>query len=121
MTAQVLRYGMAGTFGTAIHYATLVALVRFAQVSAVAASTVGAVAGAIVNYGVNHRWTFDSERSHSHALPRFAGVALAALAVNALALSAMLQFVGAHYLVAQTVATGVVFFLAYFVNRTWTF
>jgi putative flippase GtrA len=112
---------MAGSLGTVLQYVILVALVRFASVSAVAASTVGAIAGAIVNYGVNHRWTFASERSHGHALPRFAGVALAGVIVNGIVMNTMLRFVGAHYLAAQVVATGAVFMLSYVVNRSWTF
>ena len=121
MTPQFLRYGVAGSVGTALQFVILVALVQFVRVPAVAASTLGAVAGAIVNYKLNHRWTFDSSRHHGHALPRFAAVALAGLLMNALVMSAMLRIVGAHYLAAQVVATGVVFLCAFFVNRSWTF
>jgi putative flippase GtrA len=121
MTSQLLRYGLAGAVGTALQYAILVSLVQFARAPAVAASTVGAIAGALVNYVLNHRWTFASDRTHEHALPRFAAVALAGIAINAIVMGTMLSLVGVHYLVAQIVATGVVFVVSFLVNRAWTF
>ena len=121
MTLQFLRYGVAGSVGTALQYVILIALVQFVAVPAVAASTVGAMAGATVNYGLNHRWTFGSTRAHGHALPRFAAVALAGLAINAIVMSTMLRIAGAHYLTAQVVATCAVFLAGFLVNRSWTF
>lgn len=121
MTPQFFRYGAAGAAGTAIHYATLVALVQLARAPVVAASTSGAVAGAVVNYVVNHRWTFPGIRNHAQSLPRFATVALVGLATNATVLALLTSVAGAHYLVGQAVATGVVLVAGYFANRAWTF
>lgn len=121
MTPQFMRYALAGAVGTAFHYATLVGLVQFAKASAVLASTLGALVGALVNYVLNYRWTFASKRSHDKALPRFALVALAGIAINAVVMFALLQYVGVHYLVAQVIATAVVLFTNYHANRAWTF
>jgi putative flippase GtrA len=121
MMTQFLRYALAGGVGTALHYATLVALVQLAQVPAVGASTAGAIIGAFVNYALNHRFTFASGRAHGTALPRFAAVALAGIAINAIVMAALLALLGAHYLAAQVVATGVVLVAGYFANRAWTF
>jgi putative flippase GtrA len=118
--SQFSRYGLAGAIGTALHYAALVGLVQFAQFPAVAASTAGAVAGAGVNYALNHRWTFASPQSHARALPRFAAIALAGIGLNALVMAMLIGF-GAHYLAAQVVATGLVLVAGYFANRAWTF
>src|SRR5262249_36161861 len=118
---QFLRYAAAGAAGTAVHYLVLIVLVQIAHVGAVVASTVGAVAGALVNYRLNHRYTFDSDKSHAHALPRFAAVALAGVAVNAAVLTLMLTFVTPHYLLAQLVATAVVLLAGFAANRAWTF
>lgn len=52
---------------------------------------------------------------------RFAAVALAGLATNAAVLAVMTSVAGAHYLVGQAVATGVVLVAGYFANREWTF
>ncbi len=121
MTPEFLRYAVAGAAGTAVHYATLVALMQFAHALAVAASTAGAIVGALINYVLNHRFTFASAKSHDHALPRFVAVALTGIAINAIVMAAMLGLLGAHYLVAQVVATFVVLVAGYRANRAWTF
>jgi putative flippase GtrA len=118
---QFLRYAGAGAIGTGFHYAMLIGLVQLARIDAVVASTAGAVTGAAVNYALNHRYTFASGRPHRRALPRFALVALAGIALNALVMAAVLAVAGPHYLVAQVAATGAVLAAGYLANRTWTF
>jgi putative flippase GtrA len=54
-------------------------------------------------------------------LPRFAAVALAGLAINAIVMSMMLRSASTHYLAAQIVATCAVFLAGFIVNRSWTF
>jgi putative flippase GtrA len=121
MAPQFLRYAAAGALGTGLHYAVLVGLVQFVRVDAVLASTAGAVVGALVNYALNYRYTFGSDRAHRQALPRFALVAVAGIAVNALVMAAILAFAGPHYLVAQVIATATVLAAGYLANRAWTF
>jgi putative flippase GtrA len=120
MHRQFLRYATAGAVGTLVQYATLVLLVQTQSAGAVVASTLGAIAGALVNYTLNHRFTFASGRPHGQALPRFAAVAVAGIALNALVV-AMLVNAGAHYLVAQVAATAAVLLAGYLANRAWTF
>jgi putative flippase GtrA len=121
MVPQFFRYAGAGAVGTALHYAVLIVLVQLAHAGPIAASTTGAIAGALVNYALNYRYTFASGNPHGRALPRFALVAIAGVALNALVLAAMLALAGAHYLVAQVVATGAVLGAGYLANRAWTF
>lgn len=121
MLAQFLRYAGAGAIGTAVHYAVLVALVQGLQAGAVVASTIGAMVGAGINYALNHRFTFASDASHRRALPRFAAVAAAGIALNALVMAGVLALAGPHYLVAQVAATLAVLAAGYFANRAWTF
>ena len=121
MAPQFLRYAGAGAVGTALQYAMLIGFVQLARVAAVVASTAGAIAGAIVNYALNHRYTFGSERPHRQALPRFALVAVAGIVLNALVMAAMLGLAGPHYLVAQVIATAAVLAAGYLANRQWTF
>jgi putative flippase GtrA len=121
MLVQFLRYAGAGAVGTAAQFAILIALVELAGENAVIASTVGAVAGAAINYAINHRLTFSSRAPHARALPRFAAVALVGMALNALVVAGMLAADQGDYVLAQVVATGVVLVFTYASNRTWTF
>jgi putative flippase GtrA len=118
---QFVRYGGAGAIGTAAHFSVLAALVQLAGASPVGASTVGAIVGVIINYALNHRFTFASRRAHHVALPRFLAIAAMGIVLNAAVLSAALAFVRPHYLVAQLAATGAVLVAGFFANRKWTF
>lgn len=118
---QFVRYAGAGAIGTAAHYALLIGLVQLAHMGAVAASTAGAVTGALVNYALNHRYTFASARRHRDAMPRFLLVAILGIALNALVMVAVLAIAGTHYLVAQIVATATVLATGFLANRRWTF
>jgi putative flippase GtrA len=121
MAPQFFLYAGAGAIGTAAHYGVLIALVQLAGAGPVAASTAGAIVGALVNYALNHRYTFASRRAHRAALPRFLAVAGAGVLLNAAVLAALLATVALHYLVMQVVATGVVLVAGFLANRRWTF
>src|SRR6516164_8580181 len=121
LLVQFLRYGGAGAIGTAAHFTTLAALVQFAGAGPVAASTLGAVVGAVINYALNYRFTFASRRAHHIALPRFGAISAAGIVLNAVVLSAVLEFVRPHYIAAQFVATGTVLIVGFLANRKWTF
>lgn len=121
MLRQFLRYAAAGAVGTAVQYAILVGLVESLGIDAVAASTLGAVAGALVNYGLNHRYTFGSGASHLRALPRFAATALAGIALNAAVVALLVSAAHVNYLAAQVAATAAVLAFTFLGNRRWTF
>ena len=121
MAPQFFSYAGAGAIGTAAHYAVLIGLVQLAGAGAVTASTAGAILGALVNYALNHRFTFASRRAHRSALPRFLAVAGAGVLLNAAVMAAMLALAPPHYLVAQIVATGAVLVAGFVANRRWTF
>ncbi|MFO1311984.1 MAG: GtrA family protein [Burkholderiales bacterium] len=94
-------------------------MVKLAHKGSVAASTLGAVCGAVVNFALNHRFTFRSDRPHAHAAPRF--LAVRALDSRSTRPSSRRAPRPACYLVAQVVATGAVLLTAFTVNRRWTF
>jgi putative flippase GtrA len=121
MAQQFIRYAGAGAVGTAVHYVILIALVQLAGAGSVAASTAGAIMGALVNYALNRRYTFASRREHRHALPRFFAVAGAGVLLNAAVLAVLVAAIPVHYLALQLVATGTVLGAGFAANRRWTF
>lgn len=121
MPAGVLAYGAAGIAGTVAHYTVLILLVQHYGAEPVGASTFGAAVGAIVNYWLNHRFTFRSTAPHGRAFIRFTVVAAAGMIVNAATLFAAVHLLGLHYLLGQVAATGVAFLGTYELNRRWTF
>jgi putative flippase GtrA len=117
---QFLIFAGVGAVGTAVQY---VALIAFAKVgiNPVVGSTVGFVAGAIVNYLLNYRLTFRSTMAHRRTAPRFATIAASALLLNTVLMWLLIYGFTMHYLLAQTVVTGVVLIWNYVFSRLWTF
>jgi putative flippase GtrA len=121
MLRQFVRYAAAGAAGTLLQYAILFLLVEAAGAGALAASTCGAIAGAVVNYLLNYRYTFGSARPHREAASRYVAVSVAGIAVNGGVIAIAAHVLGSHYLVAQVLASAVVLIFAFLVNRLWTF
>ncbi|MCB1943480.1 MAG: GtrA family protein [Candidatus Accumulibacter sp.] len=118
---QFIAFAVVGLFGTAAHFLVLHVLVSRFGVSPVAGSSAGFVAGALVNYGLNYRLTFRSQKRHRDALPRFLAVAGGGWLLNGLLLAVVLSWANIHYLLAQVVVTGAVLLWNFLANRYWTF
>lgn len=115
-----LRFLVVGGVSTALHYAVLVLAVEALGWDAVGATAVGFIAGAALNYTLNRRLSFASQRRHREALPRF----LTMVGLGTLLNSALLQatlLAGWHYLAGQVLATAVVLVYNYLVLRYWVF
>jgi putative flippase GtrA len=118
---QFVWFSIVGAVGTTAHFAVFVALVAAAGVSPLIATTAGAIVGATINYALNYRITFASRVGHALALRKFIAVAAAGVLVNGAVVGFGTSVLGAHYLLAQVVATSVVLVLGYAANRAWTF
>lgn len=118
---QFLRYAFVGVVGTAVHYATLIAMVQLLATPPTLASTLGAILGGVTNYLLNYHVTFRSGASHVDTSPRFLVVALLGLVVNGVLVNTLTRHLGMHYLSAQVIATLAVLLTGYVANRSWTF
>lgn len=118
---QFSRFAAVGVIGTLGHYTVLVALVHFGTTDPVLASSVGAVVGALLNYFLNYKFTFNSSAAHYVALPRFLLITILGFVINLLIIWWCIEVLALHYLLGQCVATGVVLLWNFGVNRAWTF
>lgn len=114
-------YVCVGATGTGVQYVVLFALVSTKMLGAVAASGIGAVFGAIVNYVLNYHLTFKSTGRHAHVAPRFFAVAAAGLAVNSVCMFTLVNCLHLPYLLAQCAATVCVLATTYVANSIWAF
>ena len=117
----MLSYALVGGLATAVHYLVLVALVEVGHVGAGLAAATGASWGALAAYAGNRRFTFESRAAHARALPRFLAVAALGAATSAALVHAGTAWLGLHYLLPQAVATALVLFAGYALNRRWSF
>lgn len=118
---QFLRYASVGVAAFVFHYATLIGLVESETLDPDLAALAGFVVGGIVSYVLNRRFTFDSDRSHGHAGPRFAATAAVGFVMTYFLMHGLTERLGMHYLLAQLVTTGIVLIWTFLGNRFWTF
>jgi putative flippase GtrA len=116
-------FAVVGAVSTACHFATLWTLHQPLGVNLIVATTMGYLVGAVINYLLNRNITFSTARTaHEAAVPRFATVVLAGMALNA-GIMAVLERTapGVNFLLRQCVATGIVLVFNFVLNRLWTF
>ncbi|MFC4259722.1 GtrA family protein [Marinobacter lacisalsi] len=112
LAARPLRFLLSGGIATLVHWGVM-ALLVLSGFGALLATAIGASTGAITNYGLQYKVTFQSTRAHRIALPRYLITALVALVGN------QLVFAGLHYGLAvpvtpaQAVTTATIAFLNY--------
>ncbi len=121
LARQFVRYSGVGALATACHYLVLVGAVELGRVSPVVAAMVGFLVGGFVSYTLNRRWTFESDRAHEAAVPRFALVAFVGFLLTGVFMSAFTELLRLHYLPSQVLTTGLVMIWTFLGNRYWTF
>ena len=121
MVRQFSTFALVGGIGTAVHYAILIVMVDRFQLNPVYSSMMGAFIGAISNYFLNYRITFNSDKKHYDAMPKFFAVAGIGFILNAVLMWLAVEQVKLHYLLAQVLVTIVVLVSNFAGNRIWTF
>ena len=89
--------------------------------TAVPASVAGFTVGAIINYVLNYRFTFNSKKSHKEAMSKFFIVAIIGAIINTALMYVGVNLLHAYYLLAQIAATGIVLLWNFLINKYWTF
>ncbi len=118
---EMLHYLWVGLLATGSQYLLLIACVEFWHSTAVLGSSLGYVLGGAVNYGLNHRHTFESEKAHRIALSQFIVVFIIAFVLNATLLHWLENSLQWHYLYAQFLTTFLVLGWNYSASKFWIF
>ncbi len=121
LSRQFAAFSGVGVVAAIVHYGLLIALVELAGLTPVAATLAGYLAGGVVSYALNRRLTYASDRPHAEATWRFATVALVGFVLTGILMHAFTGWLGAPYIPAQLVTTGIVLFWSFVANRVWTF
>jgi putative flippase GtrA len=117
---RFLQYAAVGAVATAAHYAILVGLVEAHLLAPERAAALGAWVGAQVAFVGNAAFTFRAHGATLAAWLRFQ-VTAAFGALLSFVLVAVGVRLGAHYVLAQIVATLVNLVLTFEINRRWSF
>lgn len=118
---QFFLFSGIGAIGTAGHYATLIFLVQVIEADPVFATTFGFVVGAVINYLLNYRITFNSNKRHRETLTKFFSIAALGAVINAAIMTVGMNMFDVHYLIIQVMATCFVLAFNFSANKYWTF
>lgn len=118
---QLLRFTGIGGFCTVVQYIIMWLLTEILSVPPVTSSTVGYIISAIINFQLNKKYTFRSNKNNSEAIPRFIMVVIIGVFINGLSLELLIRALNTHYLIAQIGATLITLIWNFFANRIWTF
>ena len=117
---RVVRFAFCGGFSTAMHWATMALLIQ-AGVSAVWATTSGAVTGAMINYGLQRRVTFRSDAPHRRALWLYMNACAASWLANLGLFAVLYRLLELDILPAQVVTTALVTGMNYLLYERFVF
>ena len=120
-STQLLRFVAAGSACTLLQYLVLVLGVELAGADALLASGTGYLAGAVLNYVLNRRYTFGGSAAHRTAVVRFGVVVASGLALNLAGMRLLHGHLRWHYLYAQVLVTLLVLLWNFAWHRQWTF
>jgi putative flippase GtrA len=119
--ARFCTYACVGAAGTVVQYLVLAVLVSTHLLGPAAASGLGAVGGALVNYLLNYRFTFRSTGAHRTTAPRFLVVAAAGVGLNSALMLLLADQLRVPWMAAQLMTTACVLALTYSANSVWSF
>ena len=117
---EIVKFLIVGGSATALQYGLLIVFVQFAGLSPVVATSIAYAISSVYNYLLNYYATFKNDGSHRTAATKFLAVAGSGLLINAGIIAALTKL-GAHYLVAQVVATLVILVWNFVVHKYWTY
>ncbi len=118
---QFLLFSVVGAVGTSGQYAMLILLVEVTKQNPVLASTLGFLVGALINYILNYRYTFKSDKPHRETLVKFLVVAAIGACINTGLMYVLIESIDLQYLIAQLLATAAVLAWNFLANKYWTF
>ncbi|MBZ6078132.1 GtrA family protein [Microvirga puerhi] len=121
LARQFVAFFGVGIAAAIVHYGLLIGLVEGAGSAPVPATLAGYVAGGLVSYALNRRHTYESNRPHREATWRFAAVAFVGFLLTWLFMQVFTVWLGAPYLAAQLVTTGIVMLWSFLAHKAWTF
>ncbi len=118
---QFFRFAAVGISGTTVQYIVLWLGVSAFSAPAALASAGGYALGSLVNYFLNHLFTFQSEKSHLEAAPKYFAVLGVGWCINTGLMVVLAHHFGWNYWFAQLLTTGIVLFWNFLGSRWWAF
>ena len=121
MIVPAAKYLVVGGLGTVTHLSLLYIAVEFFAMPPLLGSCTAFIWVVIQSYFLNRNWTFQSDREHSSALPRYLVVSGIGFVGNLSIMFVMLNVFGLWYMLAQASVAVVIPVMNFLLNKYWTF
>jgi len=121
MIHKMVKYGLVGLLGTALHFGALLVLVEALRMHPVPASAAGFILVVIVSYLLNRKWTFQATASGWKPLLKYLIVSASGLLINISILYVTVDLLQWHYLIGQSLVVVAVPLSNFAFNYYWTF
>jgi putative flippase GtrA len=118
---QILKFLAVGGSSFVIDFCILYSLTEFAHWHYLLSATLAFLVAAMYNYTLNRNWTFKTNGSQKKQLPAFLLTGGTALLLNNLILFVSVDTFGLWYIYGKIIATAVVTFWNFFINKYFTF
>jgi putative flippase GtrA len=109
-----------GAIGTALHYLVLIVLVSGLGNDPATSAMIGATSGAVCNYWLNYRYTFQCSTPHLEVFTRFIGMAILGILLNGILVWTWTRL-HINYLISQVFATLIVLGINFVISKFWVF
>lgn len=119
--AQVARFGAVGVLSNLVYFAALALACPLAGLPLWLGSALAYAVSMALNYLMQRRVTFQSERPHGELLLPYVAVQLASLALNSALLALLVTHLDLHFAVGQTVALIATTTLNFVCQKLWVF
>lgn len=118
---ELTRFGLVGILTNVVYFGALYCSRPLMGLPLWLASGISYALSMLVNYLLQRRVTFRSDRPHVEAGARYLGVQLTALGLNSLLLDLLVTRLGAHFALGQGVALVVTTSWSYICQKLWVF
>lgn len=119
LVQQFTRFFIVGALSAGLQFSILIGLVECFALNPVWASTCGYLAGAVLNYSLNHYFAFKSQAPHRQALLRFSINSCFGLILNILLMHFLLHYF--NYVMSQLISSSFILVWNFTLHRYWTF
>ncbi len=118
---QLIHFAAVGAVGTLVQYLVLWTGVDLLLLSAAVSSGVGYILGSIVNYVLNYKFTFKSDKSHRDTVTKYYAILAVGWCINTGLMWLLADHNGLNYWIAQIIATGTAFLWNFSGSKLWAF
>ena len=119
--ARAIRYGVVGGSVNLGLFGLYLALTEWASFIPLLATTLVYATGIALTYLGNAFWSFQSEKSHSYAAPRYVATYLAGYLIQAGLLLTLMRLLSLPHAIAQLIAMGAAAGTIFILLNTWVF